>query len=183
MFKARGGKTISKYCFLIKLPKGTKAISLPRIACFFNLFLLKAAPSAHMVSSRICQDFSDSKVTAFQLLQFVNILHGMLELLKDICNFLLLFSKWCFFPPCNICISCFFRLILLFLYFNESSLKTIQNSEEKDEARLPRTTPNPQIRPSMIFGYPNCISIFVKLLKYKIWSLQCNQSIKDLLTM
>ena len=83
MFEARGCKTISKSCFPIKLPKGTKAISLPRIVCFFNLFSLKPAPSAHM----------DSKVTAFQSLQFVNILLGMLALLKDMCNFLLLFSK------------------------------------------------------------------------------------------
>ena len=51
MFEARGGKTISKSCFLIKLPKGTKAIPLPRIVCFLNLFSLKATPSAHMVSS------------------------------------------------------------------------------------------------------------------------------------
>ena len=74
---------------------------------------------------------------------------------------------------------------LLFLYFTENSLKIIQNSEEKDGARSPRTTPKsphpwfsnrPQFQ--SVLSLPSFVSCWIQNLVFT----KCNQSIKDLST-
>ena len=134
-----------------------------------------------MVSSAECaKTFQSQKSlhssTAFQSLHFI--------ILQRHAQFSTAFSKWCFFPTCNICISRFFRFVLLFIYFTEKSSKIIQYTEEKDGARLPRTTPKSAHHPWFLntpIAFRFMITIFGKFVEYRIWSLQyaINQSINQ----
>ena len=153
MFEARGGKAISKSCFLIKLPEGTKAIPPSPDSLLLKFVLAK--------TSSFCSYGKFLNLPRF---------FGFKSLHSSRYNLLIYYLaclhcwKICEIFYCFFLNDAFSHLATFALFY----WKFFKNHTKFRRKRWGAAPPDYlQIRPSMIFEYPNCIATFVMLLSTK----------------
>ena len=163
----------SKSCFLIKIPKGTNAISLPRIVCFV---LAKSSSFCSYGKFLNLPRFFGLKShctrsSRYTLLYYKHMGNFLLRFLNDAFSQDATFAYPAF--PIGFTISLFYWKIF----------KNYTKFRRKWWGPAPSDQHPWFLNTPIAFRF--MITIFGKFVEYKIWSLQyvVNQSIKDLSTM